>query len=54
MRLGFGGPQPTIVFNRTDEPKAGKLRLHIDVNATDREDHGLPNHWASTPLCGRP
>jgi catechol 2,3-dioxygenase-like lactoylglutathione lyase family enzyme len=34
---GFGGPQPTIVFDRTDEPKAGKLRLHIDVNATDRE-----------------
>ena len=35
--VGFGGPQPTIVFNRTDEPKAGKLRLHIDVNATDRD-----------------
>jgi hypothetical protein len=34
---GFGGPQPTIVFNRTDEPKSGKLRLHIDVNATDRD-----------------
>jgi predicted enzyme related to lactoylglutathione lyase len=34
---GFGGPQPTIVFNRTDEPKPGKLRLHIDVNATDRD-----------------
>jgi hypothetical protein len=35
--VGFGGPQPTIVFNRSDEPKVGKLRLHIDVNATDRE-----------------
>jgi hypothetical protein len=34
---GFGGPQPTIVFNRTTEPKAGQLRLHIDVNATDRD-----------------
>jgi hypothetical protein len=34
---GFGGPQPTIVFDRTDEPKRGKLRLHIDVNATDRD-----------------
>ena len=33
---GFGGPQPTIVFDRTHEPKRGKLRLHIDVNATDR------------------
>jgi len=34
---GFGGPQPTIVIDRTDEPKSGKLRLHIDVNATDRD-----------------
>jgi catechol 2,3-dioxygenase-like lactoylglutathione lyase family enzyme len=34
---GFGGPQPTIVFNRTTEPKTGRLRLHIDVNATDRD-----------------
>ncbi len=34
---GFGGLQPTIVFDRTDEPKRGKLRLHIDVNATDRD-----------------
>ncbi len=34
---GFGGPQPTIVIDRTDEPKNGKLRLHIDVNATDRD-----------------
>ncbi|MEW2495124.1 VOC family protein [Streptomyces nodosus] len=36
-REGFGGPQPTIVLSRTDEPKNGKLRLHIDVNATDRD-----------------
>jgi catechol-2,3-dioxygenase len=35
--VGFGGSQPTIVFSQTDEPKGGKLRLHIDVNATDRE-----------------
>jgi hypothetical protein len=35
--VGFGGPQPTIVFSRTDQPKVGKLRLHIDVNATDRD-----------------
>ncbi len=34
---GFGGPQPTIVLNRTDQPKTGQLRLHIDVNATDRD-----------------
>jgi len=35
--IGFGGPQPTIVLSKTDEPKTGKLRLHFDVNATDRE-----------------
>jgi catechol 2,3-dioxygenase-like lactoylglutathione lyase family enzyme len=34
---GFGGPQPTIIFSPTDEPKTGKLRLHFDVNATDRD-----------------
>jgi hypothetical protein len=36
-REGFGGPQPTIVLVRTDEPRRGKPRLHIDVNATDRD-----------------
>jgi catechol 2,3-dioxygenase-like lactoylglutathione lyase family enzyme len=36
-REGFGGLQPTLVFDRTDEPKTGKLRLHLDVNATDRD-----------------
>ena len=34
---GFGGPQPTIVFEPSSEPKAGKLRLHIDVSPTDRD-----------------
>ena len=34
---GFGGLQPTIVLSRTDEPKTGKLRLHFDVNSTDRD-----------------
>ncbi|MEW9529730.1 VOC family protein [Microbispora sp. NPDC049125] len=34
---GFGGLQPTIVFSPTTEPKTGKLRLHIDVNPTDRD-----------------
>ena len=46
--VGFGGPQPTIVFSQTDEPKAGKLRLHIDVNATDR------NRAMSWSGCSRP
>jgi hypothetical protein len=36
-REGFGGPQPTIFLSRTDEPRKGKSRLHIDVNATDRD-----------------
>ena len=36
-RSGFGGPQPTLVFNPTTEPKRQKLRLHLDVNATDRD-----------------
>ncbi len=34
---GFGGPQPTMVLSASDEPKSGKLRLHIDVNPTDRD-----------------
>ena len=34
---GFGGPQPTIILSRTDEPEPSKPRLHIDVNATDRD-----------------
>jgi hypothetical protein len=32
-----GGAAGAIVFNRTDEPKTAKLRLHIDVNPTDRD-----------------
>ena len=42
---GLGDPQPTIVFSQTDEPKAGKLRLHIDVNATDREQDDELERW---------
>ena len=34
---GFGGPAPTLVFGPVDEPTPGKLRLHIDVNPTDRD-----------------
>src|SRR3954454_3617292 len=36
-RAGFGGPQPTIVLSRMDEPRRSKSRLHLDVNATDRD-----------------
>ncbi|ORT60153.1 VOC family protein [Streptomyces sp. CB03238] len=34
---GFGGPQPTLVLSPTNAPRTGKLPLHIDVNATDRD-----------------
>ncbi|MEU0841617.1 VOC family protein [Streptomyces sp. NPDC005962] len=36
-REGFGGPQPTIFLIRDDGPRDGNLRLHIDVNPTDRD-----------------
>ena len=36
-REGFGGPQPTIILSPHDEPEPAKPRLHIDVNATDRD-----------------
>ncbi|WP_327089831.1 VOC family protein [Nonomuraea sp. NBC_01738] len=36
-REGFGGPQPTIVLSRREVPEPGKLRLHVDVNPTDRD-----------------
>ncbi|MEU9836322.1 VOC family protein [Streptosporangium sp. NPDC048047] len=34
---GNGGPQPTLLFSPSDDPRPGKLRLHIDVNPTDRD-----------------
>lgn len=34
---GFGGPAPTLVFSPSVEPKSTKLRLHLDVNPTDRD-----------------
>jgi catechol 2,3-dioxygenase-like lactoylglutathione lyase family enzyme len=36
-RSGFGGPQPTIILSPSDQPSQGRPRLHIDVNATDRD-----------------
>ncbi|WP_333775261.1 VOC family protein [Streptomyces sp. IBSBF 3136] len=38
-REGAGGPQPTIFLSRREEPEEGKPRLHIDLNATDRDQH---------------
>ena len=34
---GFGGPAPTLIFGPVDDPTPGKRRLHIDLNATDRD-----------------
>lgn len=34
---GFGGPAPTLVFGPATEPTPGTVRLHIDVNPTDRD-----------------
>lgn len=34
---GSGGPQPTLVFGPSTEPKREKLRLHLDVSPTDRD-----------------
>jgi predicted enzyme related to lactoylglutathione lyase len=34
---GFGGPLPTLVLSPSSDPRPAKLRLHIDVNATDRD-----------------
>jgi catechol 2,3-dioxygenase-like lactoylglutathione lyase family enzyme len=31
------GAQPVLVLSASDDPKVGKLRLHLDVNATDRD-----------------
>jgi len=36
-REGFGGLQPTLVLSPTTDPKVGKLRLHMDVSPTDRD-----------------
>jgi Glyoxalase-like domain len=34
---GFGGSQPTIFLSKCDDPDPHKPRLHIDLNATDRD-----------------
>lgn len=34
---GFGGLQPTLILVPTTEPLTDDRRLHIDVNATDRD-----------------
>lgn len=36
-RDGFGGAQPTIILSPSEEPARQRPRLHVDVNATDRD-----------------
>lgn len=31
-----GGAGPALTLSRPTDPRAGKLRMHLDVNATDR------------------
>jgi predicted enzyme related to lactoylglutathione lyase len=31
------GPVPTLLFQRVPDPAPGKNRLHLDLNATDRD-----------------
>lgn len=35
--VGFGGPLPTLVLSPSGDPRPEKLRLHIDVSPTDRD-----------------
>ncbi|MGY1722489.1 VOC family protein [Blastococcus sp. SYSU DS0533] len=34
---GFGGPAPTLIFVPVSDPTPGKVRLHVDVRPTDRD-----------------
>ncbi|GAB3272643.1 VOC family protein [Sinomonas notoginsengisoli] len=34
---GFGGLQPTILLMPSEDPRFGRLPLHIDVNPVDRD-----------------
>jgi hypothetical protein len=33
----FGGPLPTLLLSPSSDPRPGKLPLHLDVSATDRD-----------------
>ena len=35
--IGFGGPQPILVISATSDPRPAKLRLHLDLSPTDRD-----------------
>ena len=52
-REGFGGPRPTMILGRRDEPEKGKSRLRIDVNATDRDQDAELERLLSRGTPGR-
>ena len=37
VEIGVRGEYPTLLLSPSTDPKRQKLRLHIDVNATDRD-----------------
>jgi hypothetical protein len=37
--VGFGGHAPTLVFAPVPDPTPGKVRLHIDLSPTDRDQN---------------
>ncbi|CAM5388728.1 VOC family protein [Streptomyces diastaticus] len=39
---GFGGPRPTLVLSPTEDPRPRRLRLHLDVSPTDRDQDAEP------------
>ncbi len=57
-REGFGGAQPTIVLSKQERPQPDRTRLHIDVNATDRDQDAelerLLGSGRGRPTSGRP
>ena len=36
---GFGGTAPTLVFAPVPDPTPGKVRLHVDLSPTDRDQN---------------
>jgi hypothetical protein len=40
---GFGGAAPTLVFTPVPDPTPGKVRLHIDLSPTDRDQDEEPD-----------
>ncbi len=51
-RKGSGSAVPTLVFNVSTDARRGKLPLHLDVNATDR-DQDAELEGCSSPAGGR-